>query len=123
MLSFDVCMALKKAGFPQEWPETYGDSQAKFWAEGNNNHLPLASYWVQQDEVHDGTFCDGEYKIICKEPTIEDLLRELGEDFWQLFKDGDRCWWATSKKHADSCTFDNAEQALAHLYLALLPTV
>lgn len=123
MLSFETALALKEKGFPQVWPDEYGDSQARVWAEGIDGRLPRTIYWVQQDEVDDDTFCDGEYRILCKEPTIEDLIRELGARFGGLYQNGMTnffadSWRSPEKSHS---VYATPEEALANLWLSLHP--
>jgi len=98
VLDFETCKRLKEAGFPQTNVYIFYNTDGRM-------------LYIEESQWHDEYF-------VC--PTIEDLLKELGENFDSLDRSGDRCWFAQGGGYADACTFENAEQALAHLYLSLL---
>lgn len=101
MLDFDTCRRLAKAGFPQIGPS--------FYYKDESDRLRVRGVRVEGD--------------ICR-PAIEDLLRELGEDFRQLaylqggYSDPAKRWFAYGRD--DHSTIGaTPEQALSSLYLAL----
>lgn len=108
MLDFETCQRLKEAGFPQ----------------GDIPKLPPPSKSddVCSDFVSVWRDLNGEWVL---QVTIEDLLRELGENCQALArtKDGwaacpESIWYGNSTQGEKG---DTPEQALANLYLALHP--
>ncbi len=139
MLSYELCQRLKSVGFPQIIPEEFGDEQSRWWCSYGKKFSvaePPKSFWCQTDGFNDdGTHGeDHECKVLCKDPTIEDLIRELGDDILELCLPAG---WA-QRNHGTVCGAivngvknpqlagkfyegDSPEEALANLYLALHP--
>ena len=108
MISYELAKQLKDAGFPQT-------GHGLFWIDGYN-----VAQWLSRPQDH---------FIRAYVPTLSELIEACGEKFVSLYKDGDG-WRAHGKApleadcHDDDCCGDletgmSAEEALAHLWLAL----
>lgn len=81
--------------------------------------------------VKNGSKYDPHPSVMAYEPTIEDLLTALGEEFDYLSHDPlyktrgkngqQNLWWATTWNR-ESAGGETAIEALSHLYLALHPS-
>lgn len=126
MLDFETAKALKASGFPQTIPDEFGDEQSRWWMTGGSN--PVICCWLQSDEFNDDdTYGEDQEPVLCKCPSIEDLLRELlranpwelnlNAEWQNLFPGGEYEWEATMRETCASGS--TPELALANLYLSL----
>lgn len=102
MLSYDLCRQLKEAGFPQK--DFIGCDDCGY----------CNAVWEREPVSETGRWC---YR-----PTLEDLIRELGEGFSSLDY-GNHDWEAVSllcdsNKNFFTANGPTPEEALARLYLA-----
>tara|TARA_R110000868_G_scaffold264627_1_gene523266 strand:+ start:1093 stop:1428 length:336 start_codon:yes stop_codon:yes gene_type:complete len=108
MLDFETCQRLKKAGFPQYDADGY--SPTEFYYDESGDY-----HWC--GEKHDDCY-DG---LRVSVPFIEDILKELGEDFCDLeFTTPKQSEWSARSLKTGIVFGSSPEQALANLYLSLL---
>lgn len=112
MLSYELCSALKKAGFPQ-------DKSLYFWRTLGGS-APMKCNRLPSNVIESGV---GYYDS--DSPSLEDLLQELGDVGIQIWRD-EREWKGghpALQKNTDSVYRgvggQTPEEVLAHLYLAL----
>ena len=115
MLTFETCMKLKSAGFPQK-KDTNLDVTVDYWLkEGRFGFI-----WAKDDLPLEG----------CRIPTLSELIEECGDGFENLYQYRATSKWACSV--VESCLGcnpegwdeqgtigDTPEEAVANLYLAL----
>lgn len=114
MLSYELCSALKKAGFPQ--PKNYDYYEYRFVLFYDTDGMTWNNLEMRVDEW------DADWALV---PSLEDLLRELGDVGIQIWRD-EREWKGghpALQKNTDSVYRgvggQTPEEVLAHLYLAL----
>lgn len=117
MLSYEHCQKLKESGFPQEIPQYWEDDVQRLY----DYVGPL--YYHEQGSLMTGN-PGGTMKDWYFCPTLEELIRELGDQIrglevgdW-LAEDKSVIWYAKSKSGiiVDGHT---PEEALVNLYLAI----
>ena len=127
MLSLDTCKKLKEAGFPQDFEDGYDDTCAKFWAKEEVDEPN--SYWFAQEDIVDGRAIDGEFEILCKIPTLSELISACEDEFFALthYDEGkySKGWFASRMGKFDSgpkkpiVHGNSPEEAVANLYILI----
>jgi len=97
MLPYDICVALRNAGFKQPEP-----------------HANFRGLFLNSDNEIDSRF----EETAVYSPTLEELIEACGEKFDGLYRGGELGWWATDGEGTKT-DGDTATSAVANLWLAL----
>lgn len=132
-MTYELVKKLKDAGFPQDFPfESRDDLWSEYYCEHDNGII--TDIFVSHKEYRKDNIVDGEWKAICKKPTLSELIEACGEDFETLYKGRDwkeeypeqlgKWYCNTSMNEANYYIYggyegSTPEEAVARLWLAL----